>query len=170
MPCVRFRFLLAEMGECHSCTQQAISLKWIHDSSLILLCQCFAYIRPRLSVWFKFYLLDDISSDFHSQPLQSVSFPAKMPKLQWSWFGTVPTSFAFHGEKECNLPSPLWGYVESKQTVSRAVQLSGQISRHIAKQGNKCLFVFDFIVHSNRYYSVEIALQACSSSEINDKA
>ena len=22
MPCVRFRFLLAEMGECHSCTQQ----------------------------------------------------------------------------------------------------------------------------------------------------
>ena len=27
MPCVRFRFLLAEMGECHSCTQHPVLLK-----------------------------------------------------------------------------------------------------------------------------------------------
>ena len=27
MPCVRFRFLPAEMGECHSCTQHSVLLK-----------------------------------------------------------------------------------------------------------------------------------------------
>ena len=27
MPCVRFRFLLAETGECHSCTQHPVLLK-----------------------------------------------------------------------------------------------------------------------------------------------
>ena len=30
MPSVRFRFLLAEMGECHSCTQRVMHLRQIN--------------------------------------------------------------------------------------------------------------------------------------------